>query len=462
MSQDVILTKTEKIQWCLLLLASGVFLCLPHGELYTQKMAWFLAITVFNIGLVCFGLVNVYVPAFLMPAGYVMAGVADWQTAMSGWTNSLPGIIFAAFVISSALERCGMIRRMAYFAVLKTKGSYTLLCFAILAVGWIASLMTSCNAHMIMIIIAVGICNTLGFEKFDLRAAGLFLAVALGTISSEQWQYYPSPMSVLGPALLRVDPSAEIHWIDNILYCWPMAAFSALYLLFAIKCLIPKSEPFDLAAIRTDYEQLGGLGRAEKKMAVLMGLFVLLLVTSTWTGMDIFIPFILISVLLFLPGIRLADDEDVRKIPYAMIVLISSCMSMGAIASSLGISSALSSCLLPLFQDLGTWSAVSALWGIIAGLNVFLTPIAIYSAFGETFMLLFEQIGINPHSIVFLSVMGGDAIFLPHEHMFYLVIFSFGMISMKTFIKFWSIKLPFHLACILLLQLPYWKLIGFI
>lgn len=99
-----------------------------------------------------------------------------------------------------------MIRRMAYFAVLKTKGSYTLLCFAILAVGWIASLMTSCNAHMIMIIIAVGICNTLGFEKFDLRAAGLFLAVALGTISSEQWQYYPSPMSVLGPALLQGGP----------------------------------------------------------------------------------------------------------------------------------------------------------------------------------------------------------------------------------------------------------------
>lgn len=90
MSQDVILTKTEKIQWCLLLLASGVFLCLPHGELYTQKMAWFLAITVFNIGLVCFGLVSVYVPAFLMPAGYVMAGVADWQTAMSGWTIPCP------------------------------------------------------------------------------------------------------------------------------------------------------------------------------------------------------------------------------------------------------------------------------------------------------------------------------------------------------------------------------------
>lgn len=107
-------------------------------------------------------------------------------------------------------------------------------------------------------------------------------------------------------------------------------------------------------------------------------------------------------------------------------------------------------------------SAAAGLWTFVAGFNVILTPVAIYSAFGETFMMLFQQMGINPHSVMFLSLMGGDAIFLPHEHLFYLVIFSFGLVSMKTFIKLFLIKLPFHLACILLLQIPYWKLIGFI
>lgn len=462
MDNDNAMTKTQLMQWGLLIVACILLLSIPNGEFYTPKTAMFLAISVFCIGLVCFGLVNIYVPAFLMPAAYVISGVADWQAAMSGWTNSLPGIIFSAFIISAALERCGLIRRMAYFAVMKTGGSYAKLCFAILIVGWIASLMTSCNAHMIMIIIAVGICKALGFEKFDLRSAGLFMAVALGTISSEQWQYYPSPMSVLGPALMRVDPSAQIRWLDNIIYCWPMALYSALYLAVVIKFFVPRSRPVNLDTIRKEYENLGPWSRAEKKMALLMAAFVILLVSSTWTGMDIFIPFLLISVVLFFPGIRLAGEEEVHKVPYAMIVLISSCMSMGAIANSLGISGALSSSLLPVFRELGTWPAVAALWSIIAGLNVILTPIAIYSAFGETFMMLFQQIGINPHSIVFLSVMGGDAIFLPHEHMFYLVIFSFGMISMKTFIKLWSIKLPFHLACILLIQLPYWKIIGFI
>lgn len=381
---------------------------------------------------------------------------------MSGWSNSLPGIIFAAFIISSALERSGIIRRMAYYAILKTKGSYTKLCFAVLIVGWIASLMTSCNGHMIMIIIAVGICKTLNFNKFDIRAAGLFLAVALGTISSEQWQYYPNPMSVLGPALQRVDPTAQIHWIDNIIYCWPMAVYSALYLWFAIKFLLPKNEEFNLDSIRKDYENLGKFNKNEIKMLGIITLFLIMLLTSTWTGMDIFIPFTVISILLFMPKIQLATEEDVKKIPFTMIVLISSCISMGAIASSLGISNALSDYLLPIFKDMNIWTAISSLWGIIAGLNIFLTPIAIYSAFGETFMLLFQEIGINPHSVLFLSVMGGDAIFLPHEHMFYLVIFSFELISMKTFIKLWAIKLPFHLLCILLLQIPYWLLIGFI
>ena len=456
------LSKTQKIQWIILIALSAVFIVLPTGDFYTRKMAWFLAITVFNIGLVCCGLVHVFVPAFLMPAAYVFLGVADWKAAMSGWTNSLPGIIFAAFVISNALEKCGMIRRMALFSVLKTRGSYAGLCFAILIVGWIASLMTSCNAHMIMIIIALGICKALGFEKFDMRSAGLFLAVALSTISSEQWQYYPSPMSVLGPALLRVDPTAQIRWIDNILYCWPMALFSAIYLAFVVRFFIPKAQQFKIDVIRSEYESLGSMSRDEKKMSIVIAVFLFMLVSSTWIGIDIFVPFCVIACVLFFPGVNLADEEDVKKVPYSMIVLIGSCMSMGAIASSLGIADALSSCLLPIFRDLGTWPAVATFWGIVGSLNIFLTPIAIYSAFGEPFMLLFQQIGINPHSVMFLSVMGGDAIFLPHEHMFYLIIFSFGMISMKTFVKLWSIKLPFHLACILLLQLPYWKLIGFI
>lgn len=462
MEKGIALSKTEIIQWTILIVLSLFFLVIPNNEFYTPQTAKFLTISVFSIGLVCFGLVNIYVPAFFMPAAYVIFGVANWQSAMSGWTNPLPGIIFGAFIISAALERCGLIRRMAYFAVLKTKGSYAKLCYAILIVGWIASLMTSCNAHMIMIIIAVGICKALDFEKFDLRAAGIFMAVALGTISSEQWQYYPSPMSVLGPALLRVDPSAQIRWIDNILYCWPMALYSTLYLGIVIKFFVPKSIPVDLNIIREEYLALGKLSFEEKKMTVFMFLFVGLLVSSTWTGMDIFVPFMLISVLLFFPGIKLAGEEEVQKVPYVMIVLISSCMSMGAIANSLGVSDILSSSLLPAFKELGAGSAIAVLWSLMAGLNIILTPIAIYSAFGETFMMLFQQIGINPHSVMFLSVMGGDAIFLPHEHMFYLVIFSFGLISMKTFIKLWCIKLPFHLACILLIQLPYWKLIGFI
>lgn len=462
MKKEIALSKTEIIQWIILIIISLLFLVIPNNEFYTPQTAKFLTISVFSIGLLCFGLVNVYVQAFFMPAAYVMFGVANWQSAMSGWTNSLSVVTFGAFIISIALERCGLIRRIAYFAILKTKGSYAKLCYAILIVGWIASLMTSCNAHMIMIIIAVGICSTFKFEKFDLRAAGLLMAVALGTISSEQWQYYPVPMGVLAPALMRVDPAAQVRWIDNIIYCWPMALYSALYLGVVIKFFVPKTNPVDLNAIREEYHALGKLNKDEKKMTILMILFLGLLVSSTWTGMDIFVPFILISALFFFPGFRLAGEEEVKKVPYTMIILISSCMSMGTIANSLGIPNALSSYLYSVFHELNPWSAAAGLWTFVAGFNVILTPVAIYSAFGETFMMLFQQMGINPHSVMFLSLMGGDAIFLPHEHLFYLVIFSFGLVSMKTFIKLFLIKLPFHLACILLLQIPYWKLIGFI
>ena len=397
-----------------------------------------------------------------MPAAYVMFGVSDWKVAMSGWTNSLPIIIFSAFIISFALEKSGLIKRLAYFSILKTQGSYVKLCFAILIVGWIASLMTSCNAHMIMIIIGLGICNALGFKKFDMRSAGVFLAVALGTISCEQWQYYVTPMTVLGPAYLRVDPAGQVRWIDNIIYCWPMAIFAVIYLGFVLKLFVPKTAKFDVNMIKKEYDAMGSLSAIEKKMIVLLTIFMLLLVSSSWIDIDIYVPFLSITIAMFLPGIHLAGDDDLKKVPWAMVVFINACMSMGAIASSIGISEAISSYIMPIFKNLGLLESVSLLWIVIALLNIFLTPIAIYAAFGEPFMVLFNEMGINPHSVLFLTMMGGDAIFLPHEHMYYLIIFGFGMISMKTFVKLWSIKLPVQLACILLFQIPYWKLIGFI
>ena len=73
-----------------------------------------------------------------------------------------------------------------------------------------------------------------------------------------------------------------------------------------------------------------------------------------------------------------------------------------------------------------------------------------------------QDIGMNP--IALYSLMGGasDQILLPYEVVIYLIFFSFGMICMRDFIRFMSVKLAAHMIFTFLLLIPWWKFTGFL
>ena len=59
-------------------------------------------------------------------------------------------------------------------------------------------------------------------------------------------------------------------------------------------------------------------------------------------------------------------------------------------------------------------------------------------------------------------VLGADMYFLPHEVTTLVVIFSFGMMTMRDFIMLASIKSAVTFVSFLVLQLPYWYLMDWI
>ena len=72
------------------------------------------------------------------------------------------------------------------------------------------------------------------------------------------------------------------------------------------------------------------------------------------------------------------------------------------------------------------------------------------------------DIGMNPVALYILMGNASDQILLPYEVVLWLVYFSFGMIHMKDFIKFMSVKTVINMLFMFLFMIPWWKISGFL
>ena len=82
------------------------------------------------------------------------------------------------------------------------------------------------------------------------------------------------------------------------------------------------------------------------------------------------------------------------------------------------------------------------------------------AGFTSSYAQIAVDAGMNPLVIYSVMTLGLDQIVFPYEYALYLMYFSFGYISMKEFIKYFSVKLVLGFVCLCLLMIPFWKLTG--
>lgn len=455
------LDKSTKIQWIISFVVAIVIYVLPRNELYTDQIALFLSFTMFFILLLCFGLTDPWIPGLTLPLCYLVFNLAPSTTIFSAWGGILPFQAASAFFLAFMLEDSGLVRRLALLIISKMGGSYKGLCWGILFSGFVVSLISSCSLYVAMCVLVVGLCQALGFKK-DIHSAGIFLAASLGTVSCEQFIWFPPAYAVHSANVTGADPSITMPWVNIILHCWPIAIYMIVFLWFALKFLIPEPDNFDAETIQEQVQNLGKMTLQEKKAAIFITIFITLLVVASFTGWNTNYMFMIVPFLCFLPGIRLADSTTVKKVPFNMVFVIGGFVGIGSVANYLGINTIIAEWMLPYFENLSTPMFLAG--GYILGtlMNIILTPLAFWSVLGPTLAQFFIDMGINPLAITYILNCAGDALFLPHEHNSYLIMFGFGIISMRHFIKFWSIKLIFHFVGIMCILVPYWYLIGLV
>ena len=152
----------------------------------------------------------------------------------------------------------------------------------------------------------------------------------------------------------------------------------------------------------------------------------------------------------------------VSVISINVLAFMAACMSIGVVGMELGFTPFIKETALPLLTSLSPSIVFIIILVLCALANFVLSASAMFAALSAPFTQIALSLNLQPVTAMMCIVLGADMYFLPHEITTLVVIFSFGMMTMRDFIMLASIKSAVTFASFLVLQLPYWYLMGWI
>ena len=448
------------VKWAVTLGFPIVLLLIPCNDVYTLSMKLFLALTLAAILMFAFENLNQTVVSLLLPFLYVVLQIAPANVALSPWTQTVPWMMISGLILANVLQSIGLLKRVAYKCIVLTGASYTGIILGIGITGLVLNLMTPSQALVPLATLAYGICMALDYKKSP-QAAGIMLAAAMASQIPTNFLLNPNVLIIYGIGG-EVAGFNSTTWPLYLFHNWPNFVYYVVLLLVIARIFRPKERLNRKAYFVEEYQKLGKMSKDEKKGLVVCAVLFLLLLTQSLHKVDAAYVFILTPLLAFIPGINIGKADDIRKANFPFIIFVVACMSIGSVAASLGFGTLVSNTVMPMLTGKSVTLILGLVWLLVVLVNFLLTPLAIQSTFTVPLTQIALSVGINPEAMWMTILHGSDQIILPYEYPLYMLFFSYGLMSMKDFSKFFSVKMVINLLFLLLFFIPYWNLIGFL
>lgn len=451
------------IKWFFTLAIPLIFLCFPINAEYTPQLRIFFMITVFVLLLTAFDLMEILIPSVLLPTLYFLSGIVPMNQAFGAFTTPTVWMIFGALVLANTLDECGLLRRIALGCICKCGGSFTGTLYGLFLAGVVVSFIAFAQAFILLVTLTYGICKAMNLQKSN-AAAMVCIAGMLGGVTTLSWMYNPGYVALGEAGIRSFDPSFTIYWYESLLYNGPIFFLSLACIWLMTKLYNTKSITFEGGREYFDkaYAAMGPLSANEKKALFIVALLMIYLFSSPFHKLPAAWGFMTFPYVLFFPGFKVGTIESIKKINFSIMFFIAGCLCIGVVASALGAEKLISSVVSPLVKGHGSLAALLILLAMGTVCNLFMTPYAMMAALSLPFGTLGVDAGISPLASVMALTMSTDLIFMPYEIAPCLLMYSFGLISMANFVKFYSFKTIATFAFFICLIWPYWRLCGWV
>lgn len=434
----------------------------PVNELISAELRNFLTIALWLI--LCVALDSfrsVFIPSFTAPVLWYVTGTLPITTAYMGWTMEILHVIIGAFFLAAILESTGVLKRIAYWIILRFGGSFKGTYWGLYIACTVIAFITFGNSYVVMAAITYGVVKAfnLGNSK---GAALITISALMGTMTTRTFFYSPQTLGMVEAGAGTVIPGFSVSFYAFTLHMLPGVVLSILLVwvfgkMFGIdKVAVSMGKEY----FQEEYNKLGPVRSEEIKSGAALFFLLAWLMTSPIHGLSANYGFLIIPLLLFLPGIDIGTSEAIKNINFEMLFFVVACLTIGVGGNALGLGAAVVAYLSPVVSSVGATGAalVTALFGV--AVNFLLTPTAMLSALPASITSLALSLGVEPLSLLYPFIISTDLIFLPYEFIPYLIFFSFGTMSMKDFVKYSSVKVVLTLVFMMVIMMPWWKLLG--
>ena len=463
MSAKSTMSKATKTKWLITILCTVAVALIPAVGLYTPQMRMFMIITVFSLFIIAFEFFAQSVMAIFLPVLYGIFNVAPTSVVMQPWVGDNMLLILGVFAFCAILESSGALTRIAYYLLSKVNGSFIKLLIAIYLVGVFLTIITFGTAHLFMAPLCAGLCLSLGAMKKK-GGAAIAMACMLGTCSAKAFTYPITFYAVIRASAgeLAAETFANMNMLSVMLHNCPMFFVCLITLFIVAKWYKPEEDLNGSEYFKIKLSELGPITRREKMVGVLLIAILAYTIQSSFTGMNANYGFMFIPWLAFFPFINAADAETMKKMNWDMIFFIGGCMSIGTVAGSLGFAAILSDVMGSVFSQGNVFAIFGGLFAIVFTMNFLMTPFAMWALLSAPLMQVAIDLGINQLPLIYALVSTSEAIILPYEYAPYLVVYGFGMITMKDFVKLSIMRCAIYIIGFFVVLIPFWMLIGII
>lgn len=453
--------KKKRIGWAVSILIPVIIAFIPVSGDFTESLKRFFMITLFMIMIIAFELFPLLVSAILLPSLYIVSGIVPAATAFGSWSNTTVWMVLGGLIFSTVLDECGLLKRIAYFVIRKCGGTYGGVVYGCFIIGILLNLVTFCYGWVIAGALIFGVCKAMDLKP-SRESSLVCFAGTIGCTGSTVFLYYPSYYSMIETSLQEFVQGYSMGMFTTFLYngCFIIWCLLTLFILMKVYKTKKMDGKLNRKIFDEKYEQLGKMSKKEKKAVAMIVLLFAWLFSSNFTGLPAAYGFMTIPYLMFVPGIEIGDKEIIGRINFSMIFLVAACLGIGVVGASVGFGNFLTNIAVPFLSGKSVLFVCISfmLFGMIA--NFFMTPLAMLGGLSIPFAQIAVSLGINPVVACMILVYACEMLFLPYESNGNLIMYEYGMMPMKDFIKQEGLKTVIMFVGFIVVMYPLWNLFG--
>lgn len=438
-----------------------LYFAIPQTEAVSLEMRKFFVCTSWAILTWAMNLLPVYISGLLLTIGAILWGVAPANVVLSPWTGSVVWLSLGGLTLSVIFEKSGLMQRIAYFFIVKSGCSYKGIITGITLSGVVVGLLVPNMTGRVALYCALcfGIYNALNIPKNSNTGAGIMFAGFAAAIAPS-WLYLSASENLQLVNSYLKDTGYSVSWIKYFISNFPVMLLWLIVLLVMVRILFRQDAAIDgKEYFEEKYEALGKMSKKEIKFLVIL---ILLVIAMVFSGIDAGWLFILAVIACFLPGVEVADIEDMKQVNFPMVFFVAATMAIGSMSNAVGVAGLVSELMMPILQNVGNFGLILFAWltGVIT--DMMMTPLAGMAAFSPLFIDIAAKLGLSVVGTTFSFVWGVEQLFFPYEWALFLILFSYDVFDMKKAMKFCTVRTVLSLIFLVLLIYPYWMMTGFL